>query len=75
MSWNQVTQVECDECHRVIEVEEVKPSKIVVAMANRGWKTADDGRDLCEDCLQCCRGCGRSYSECMCEPIGVGEDN
>jgi hypothetical protein len=50
MSWDWKVNVECDMCHRVIEVEAHTSREVERAMTKRGWVVSDDGRDLCEDC-------------------------
>jgi hypothetical protein len=50
MSWEWKVIVECDACHRAIEVEARKGSEVERAMNRRGWVVSDEGRDLCEDC-------------------------
>jgi hypothetical protein len=75
MSWNWKVNVECDVCHRVIEIEARKPQEVERAMNNRGWVISEKGWDVCDDCQMCCSGCGRSVDECQCEPLGIGEDD
>jgi hypothetical protein len=83
MSWNQITQIECDECHRVLELEVISSDRVEAEMRRRGWRMVDGARDLCEDChtdwqfeqALRCKSCGHLIDECQCEPLGIGEDD